>query len=52
MKRSGEQVRVLHRVDGPALEREDGYKEWWVRGKYVAYEHDGPRFRFFEGTLP
>lgn len=43
---------VLHRVDGPAVENDDGRKEWWVRGKYVAYEYDGVRFGFFEGTTP
>ena len=23
----------LHRTDGPAIERADGYKTWWINGK-------------------
>ena len=23
----------LHRTDGPAIERADGYKEWYINGK-------------------
>ena len=23
----------LHRVDGPAIERANGNKEWWLKGK-------------------
>jgi hypothetical protein len=28
--------RILHRVDGPAYENTDGYKQWWISGRYVA----------------
>lgn len=24
----------LHREDGPAIEWEDDYKEWWINGNY------------------
>ena len=25
----------LHRLNGPALEFADGYKEWWINGKRI-----------------
>lgn len=25
----------FHRTDGPAIERVDGYKKWWINGKRV-----------------
>lgn len=31
---------LLHRTDGPAVEREDGGKEWWLNGKL--HRTDGP----------
>ena len=27
---------VLHRVDGPAVICENGYKEWWIEGEQVS----------------
>lgn len=27
----------LHREDGPAIEMDNGFKEWWVHGHIVAY---------------
>jgi len=27
------QRKELHRLDGPALEADSGYKEWWINGK-------------------
>lgn len=29
-----------HRLDGPAIERKDGYNEWWVNGQL--HREDGP----------
>jgi hypothetical protein len=29
------QYGLLHRDDGPAVERIDGNKEWWLNGKFV-----------------
>ena len=37
-----------HREDGPAIEREDGKKEWWVNGKL--HREDGPAIEFADGT--
>jgi hypothetical protein len=31
---------LLHREDGPAVERASGHKEWWIRGKL--HREDGP----------
>lgn len=31
---------ALHRLDGPAVERDNGDKEWWVNGK--RHRLDGP----------
>lgn len=31
---------LLHRLDGPAIERADGRKEWWINGK--RHRVDGP----------
>ena len=27
-----------HRTDGPAVERADGTKEWWFKGKQISKE--------------
>ncbi len=35
----------IHRLDGPAVEWANGYKEWWVKGKL--HRLDGPAV---EGT--
>jgi len=31
---------ILHRLDGPAREFENGHKEWWING--VVHREDGP----------
>ena len=31
----------LHRTDGPAVERNDGYREWWINGvELPVYQDD------------
>lgn len=30
----------LHRVDGPAIEETDGYREWWQNGKFIKMEKE------------
>ena len=37
----------LHRLDGPAIERNDGNKEWWVEGK--RHRLDGPAIEYSDG---
>ena len=37
----------LHRLDGPAIECEDGYKAWLVEGKY--HRLDGPAIEWANG---
>ena len=38
----------LHRVDGPAVERADGTKEWCVNGKF--HREDDPAVEYANGT--
>lgn len=38
---------LLHRLDGPAVERTDGYKAWYVNGG--RHRLDGPAIEFAEG---
>jgi hypothetical protein len=38
----------LHRTDGPAFERTDGYKAWWVDAQ--RHRTDGPAFETADGT--
>jgi hypothetical protein len=38
----------LHRTDGPAVERPNGYREWWVEGK--PHRVDGPAIEYADGT--
>ena len=35
----------LHRVDGPAIENSNGYKEWWLNGHRI----DGPAIEYSNG---
>ena len=35
----------LHRLDGPAVEWSNGYKEWWIEGKYYATEKEWEKAR-------
>jgi len=37
-----------HRLDGPAVERSDGTKEWWMFGQQ--HRSDGPAVEFADGT--
>ena len=37
----------FHRIDGPAIERVDGHKEWWVDGKL--HKLDGPAIEWDDG---
>lgn len=39
---------ALHRTDGPAVEYEDGYKEWRVEGKL--HRLDGPSIEVPSGS--
>ena len=38
----------IHRLDGPAVEWEDGSKAWWVDNKI--HRLDGPAVEFEEGS--
>ena len=38
----------LHRLDGPAVDRADGTKVWYVNGKL--HRLDGPAFEYADGT--
>ena len=38
----------LHRIDGPAVERISGSKEWWLDGKL--HREDGPAIENDDGT--
>jgi hypothetical protein len=39
----------LHREDGPARERKDGSKEWWVND--TIHRIDGPALEWTEGKM-
>ena len=28
----------LHREDGPAIIWDNGFKEWWINGKFIKFE--------------
>lgn len=38
----------LHRLDGPAVERHDGDREWWQNG--LLHRIDGPAIELTSGT--
>lgn len=38
----------LHREDGPAIERKDGYQSWWING--MLHRIDGPAIIWPNGT--
>lgn len=38
----------FHREDGPAVERSNGNKEWWINGR--RHRDDGPAVEFSNGT--
>ena len=40
MKEYKNELGQLHRTDGPAVERSDGGKEWWING--LRHREDGP----------
>jgi hypothetical protein len=37
-----------HREDGPAIERHNGYKAWWING--LVHREDGPAIVFSDGV--
>jgi len=37
----------FHRLDGPAIEFNDGYKEWWFEGRI--HREDGPAILYKNG---
>ena len=39
---------ILHRKDGPAFERWNGSKEWWINGKL--HREDGPAIEVSNGS--
>lgn len=39
---------VLHREDGPSIESQDGYREWWFNGE--RHREDGPACEWANGT--
>jgi hypothetical protein len=39
----------LHREDGPAFEKPNGYKVWLINGKY--HREDGPAFEYPDGGV-
>jgi len=38
----------LHREDGPAIERSDGHKSWWINDRL--HREDGPAIEWDDGT--
>lgn len=40
---------ILHRTDGPAVEYANGYKAWYVNGKY--HREDGPAVEYTDGVV-
>jgi len=43
-----EDMTILHRLDGPAVEGADGYKAWWVKNKL--HRLDGPAVEHADGS--
>ena len=39
---------LLHRLDGPAVERSNGGRGWWLNGQ--PHRTDGPAFEMANGT--
>jgi hypothetical protein len=37
----------LHREDGPAIEWNNGTKEWWINGN--THREDGPAIEYYNG---
>jgi hypothetical protein len=42
------EMTTRHRIDGPAIERSDGSKEWYVDGKL--HRLDGPAVEWSDGS--
>jgi hypothetical protein len=40
-------IKTLHREDGPAVEYDDGHKEWWLNGR--RHREDGPAIEYAAG---
>lgn len=45
---SDREMKILHREDGPAVEYECGYKEWWIDGE--VHREDGPAIEYEDGS--
>ena len=45
---SNKQMTVLHREDGPAVERTDGSKSWYING--ICHREDGPAIEWSGGS--
>jgi hypothetical protein len=41
-------MKILHRIDGPAVEDADGSKAWYVHGKL--HRIDGPAIEYADGA--
>jgi hypothetical protein len=39
---------LIHRLDGPAVDTQDGYKEWRIKG--LLHREDGPAMIFPNGN--
>ena len=44
---SDREMQKLHREDGPAIERANGDKSWWVNGDI--HREDGPAVEWYDG---
>jgi len=42
------EMTTLHRVDGPAIEYDDGSREWYLNGKL--HREDGPAIEWADGS--
>jgi hypothetical protein len=45
---SDREMTIFHREDGPAIERADGSKSWYLNDKL--HREDGPAFEWADGT--
>ncbi len=46
--RNDDDTKVLHRLEGPAIEWSDGGKEWWIYGK--RHRENGPAIEYSDGN--
>jgi len=45
---SNREMTILHREDGPAIERVSGFKEWWINDNL--HREDGPAIEYADGS--